>query len=371
VLLKKIELINFRNYNKETFNPDNNLNLITGDNAQGKTNLLEAIYIGTAANTFRTNKLSEIINWKNENSRINYIFNTAEGSFAVFFELNTYGKKLIKLNGKKLNSNEHLPYPTAIVFTPDDLEIIKGAPARRRKYIDFELGLLDYSYHYYYRQYQRALFERNNLLRQIRVKKIDENLLEIWNHQLIDTGSKLIYKRLQLLKKLVPSLRELYFHLTGGKEKLEVRYLSSVKITLNMEHQQITELFTREIASIREKECHRGQSLKGPHRDEIVFYIDNNDARQYGSRGQQRTIVLALKIALLDLWKKETGEYPILLLDDVLQELDKNRREYLFKKVNGQVQTFLTTSSEWESEWFDPGSGKIIKVHGGKLNQGE
>ncbi len=369
--LKKIELINFRNYNKETFTPDKNFNLITGDNAQGKTNLLEAIYIGTANNTFRTSKFTEIINWNNEKSRINCTFNTAGGTFAVFFELNLHGKKYIKINGKKLNSGENLPYPTAIIFTPDDLEIIKGAPARRRKYIDFELGLLDYSYHYYYRQYQKALFERNNLLKQIRVKKADGNLLEIWNHQLIDTGSRLIYKRLQLLKKLVPLLRELYSHLTGGREKLEVRYLSSVRITLNMEYQQITSLFKQEISEVRDKEFYRGQSLKGPHRDEIVFYIDNNDARQYGSRGQQRTIVLALKIALLELWKNETGEYPILLLDDVLQELDKNRREYLLQKVNGQVQTFLTTSTERKSGWFDPGSGKIIKVHEGKLNQGE
>ncbi len=369
--LIKTEIYNFRNYAHELFLPDQHVNLITGRNAQGKTNLLEAIYVGTAGNTFRTNRFTETINRQSENTKISYLFNTAGGTFSVFFELNSNGKKLIMVDGQKVNPGKSLPFPAAIVFTPDDLDIVKGSPARRRKYIDFELGLLDFSYRYYYQQYQKALYERNNLLKRAKSRNIDNDLLEIWNHQLIDTGSRLIYKRLQLLKKLVPLVKDLFLQLTGGGEGLEIKYYSSLKISLNMEYDQISNLFFHEIAAIKAEECARGLSLKGPHRDELIFYIDSTEARQYGSRGQQRTIVLALKLALIELWKKETDDYPILLLDDVLQELDAGRQSFLFKKIQGQVQTFITTSSEREIKQFSDNLNNVIKVAGGKLGQEE
>lgn len=367
--LKEITLRNFRNYFKESFKPHKNINLITGENAQGKTNLLEAIYIGTSATSFLTGRIAETINWKSDNAELTYIFSTAGETFTVILRFNAGGKKSININGTKINKGEPLPYPSAVVFTPEDLDIIKGSPARRRKYIDFELGLLDFSYRYYYRQYQRALFERNNLLKEFKTGAQNRDILAVWNEQLIKTGSHLLYKRLVLLQKLVPLVKELFYQLTGGKEKLEVRYLSSVKLNQNMDYNQIAAVFSRELSVVEKEEIMRGQSVKGPHRDEMVFYVNGIEGRQYGSRGQQRTIVLALKLSLLELWKSENGEYPILLMDDVLQELDTGRQQSLLSRVYGQVQTFLTTSMERTIEQHANIYDNIIKVSGGKLEK--
>lgn len=367
--LKKINLRGFRNYVQESWIPHKGTNLIIGKNAQGKTNLLEAIYLGTSINSFRTNRITEIINWHGKKAQLYFTFAMAGKNNSIFFEVTTDGKKLISVNGKKMKPGRELPYPKAVVFTPDDLDIIKGNPARRRKYIDFELGPLDFHYHYYYRQYQKALFERNSLLRKVKTGAVEDDVLETWNWQLVDTGSHLLIKRLNLLNKLVPLVKRLFQQLTGSREKLEIKYLSSIKLTQDMKYDEVKERFLKEISSVKEEECLRGQSLKGPHRDEIVFYINDNEARHYGSRGQQRTIVIALKLALLHMWKKETGEYPILLLDDVLQELDFERQESLLSKVHGQVQTFLTTSMERLRIQKTTVIDNIIYVTEGKLQQ--
>lgn len=369
--LKNITLRNFRNYFQESCAPHKNTNLVTGQNAQGKTNLLEAIYLGTSTTSFLTNRVTEAINWQSNNAELTCVFDTTAETFTVLFQLSAGGKKTVNINGNKLSSGEPLPYPSAIVFTPEDLGIVKGSPAQRRKYLDFELGLLDFSYRYYYRQYQKALFERNNLLREIKAGREDTNILDVWNEQLVQTGSRLLNKRLILLQKLVPLVKELFYQLTGGKERLEIRYLSSVKLAPKMDYDQIVKVFFEEIYTVKTEELLRGQSLKGPHRDELVFYINGIEARQYGSRGQQRTIVLALKLALLQLWKNETGEYPILLLDDVLQELDTGRQQSLLSRVRGQVQTFITTSAEREAEQKTGTFDKVIRIDGGKILQEE
>ncbi|MCF8010170.1 MAG: DNA replication/repair protein RecF [Clostridiales bacterium] len=362
--LQNINLNYFRNYIQENWKPSKGINLITGDNAQGKTNLLEAIYMGTSIKSFRTKNLSEIINWYKKISELNFFFCTLNGSNKLVYKINQ-NKKTINLNDKNIRFIDMLKYPPAIVFTPDDLDIVKGNPDRRRKYIDFELGLLDYNYDYYLRKYKKIIYERNNLLKDIKYKNNDNNLLETWNQQLVLIGTQIIIKRLNLLQKFVPFVKNVFYQLTDNKESLDIRYLSSIKISEDIVHEKIQDIFNQELLQSKDKEIERGQTLKGPHRDDLMFYINGSDCRYYGSRGQQRTIVLSLKISLIKIWYHETGEYPILLLDDVLQELDDKKQEYFFLQIKDNIQTFLTTSTE--KQRLFKGIGNCIEIIDGKI----
>lgn len=343
MILKKIHLKYFRNYIKQSWEPHKGITFIVGNNAQGKTNLIEAIYLGTSSNSFKANRNNDMINWKSNNAELKYNFFSLNKNEKLVVNLNRNGKKTLFLNGHKLTSSKSLPYPTAVCFLPDDMEVVKGNPSKRRKYIDFELGLTDISYRHYLRQYQKALLERNNLLK-YRIN--DNSILEIWTEQLVTNGSFLLIKRLKLLYEIVPIISQIYTQISGGKEKLEIRYLSSIEINHNMDLSDIKNRFYDELKKVKKEELSRKQTIKGPHRDDIVFYINGIEARRYASRGQFKTITLALKIGLLELWKNFYDDYPVFLVDDVLQELDFYRQEILLSILRGKVQAFLTASVE-------------------------
>jgi len=363
--LQRLELINFRNYLRENIEPGFLLNILNGENAQGKTNILESIYLACTGKSFRTLKESEIINWKNDFSLINCLFESAGRELALQVLL-TPGQKKIKVNGTRIRGYP-LGWPGVVLFTPDDMVIVKGPPQERRRFLDLEIGPFDHQYGYCLNRYQRILAQRNNLLREIRDRKRNSESLQVWNDQFCQYGSKIIYLRLKLLKKANPVIQNIYRELTGGMEEINIRYLSSLKIDYLTSEQEIIDQFNTSISAVKKEEIERGQSLIGPHRDDLVFLINGKEARVYGSQGQQRTIVLVLKLAQIQIWNDEIGEFPILLLDDVLFELDKARQNALSDKIKNRVQTFITSTEVKNIGAGDNYGKKFFTVHEGKI----
>lgn len=342
--LKRLEIANFRNYSSQVIEPDNFFNVFTGSNAQGKTNLLEAIFLSCTGKSFRTAKEIEIISWQKEFSYINSLFETKTREVEVKAEL-LPGKKKIEVNGV-LTRGYPQGWPGVVLFKPEDLVLVKGSPVERRRFLDLEFGPFHPQYGHLLGQYNRTLLQRNNLLREIKEKKSNSGLLQVWNEQLCRYGARLLVMRLEIFKVLSPLIRNIHHDLTAEKEDLDVRYLSSLRISVPASEDDMYSQFFKGLREVEEEEIKRSQTLIGPHRDDFALFIDHRDAKIYGSQGQQRTIVLTLKISQILHWHKEIGEYPILLLDDVLFELDENRRRALLNRVGGLVQTFVTTTAE-------------------------
>jgi len=340
--LKLLELNNFRNYKSLVLEPGLFLNIITGQNAQGKTSILEAIYMSCRGNSFRTNKDREIIKWGSELAYVSSILQMMDSTSHVKITIKQ-GLKRIEINGSTKRGSP-LGWPGVVLFTADHLALVKGSPYERRRFLDLELGPFHLLYAPNFSRFQRALVQRNNLLREIRKRTENRSALKIWNEQLSRYGAKIICIRLDILKKFSPLLRVLYRELSGDTEVFDLRYKSTLKLDGLSTEEEIYDAYQKQLAVIEDEEIERAQSLLGPHRDDLVFFINGRDAKVFGSQGQQRTIVLALKIAQIDLWREEINENPILLLDDVIFELDEQRRQAIFKRVGEMTQTFLTTT---------------------------
>ncbi len=357
--IEEIRLENFRNYARLKWQPNPLINMITGGNAQGKTNLLEAIFFGFTGHSFRTNRDREMIRWSSSFCRVEIDFWLDEQHNSTVILLTAEGKKQRKLNGKSGHTLDPLLLP--VVFTPDHLLMIKGSPEMRRRWLDQELGPLQPGYLACLRRYQQVLAQRNNLLQKIREGQRTRQELEPWNQQLASLGTRIVAWRCCLLAKLFPIVREIYAQIGGKDEKPGFSYLSSLPLERATGETEILERFFGELSRRCNEEIARGQTLVGPHRDDMVTTINGQDARRFGSQGQQRTMVLALKLAQLELGKRFTGDYPIILLDDVFSELDQNRREQLVGRIQGKTQVFLTTSlsTGWEMSVL---SGRKITV---------
>lgn len=365
--LKCLDLINFRNYAKQTLEPDPFFNIITGRNAQGKTNILESIYLGCTGKSFRTSREREMIKWERDFSLVSCLLETDSRQLEIKISLGS-GRKQIEINGAAARGYP-LGWPGVVLFTPDDLVMVKGPPGERRRFLDQDLGPFQPQYRHCLARYSRVLAQRNNLLREIRGKRTGKEQLEAWDEQLCRYGSKILAFRLDLLRKFMPSLRSLHRHLTGGLEDLQIRYLSSLKIEGASGEEEIYQRFKQDLKYLFTEEAARAQTLVGPHRDDLSILINGAEAKTYGSQGQQRTIVLTLKIAQILEWYNEMSEYPVLLLDDVLFELDDNRRQYLSKLVKNKVQTFVTATGIDNIDLDDKFSKKLYTVTEGRVNK--
>lgn len=343
--LQRLILQNFRNYTflNEVFNTD--LNIFVGKNAQGKTNLVEAIYLLGLGKSYRTNRDSELIKWGCDRALVNGMVIRNFGPISVEIRLDSSKKKEILLNeipNKKIQ--ELLGHINVVIFSPEDLELVKGSPAKRRDFLDREISQINTGYGHFINMYSRVVYQRNNLLREIPKNKKLIDSLNVWDLQLIDLGARLVKKRLEIIKKLGILSRLMHRKITNGQETLELKYISRFPVNETYSMEDIKEVYSRELSKLREKEIYRGITLLGPHRDDLGLFVNNTDIRVYGSQGQQRTTALALKLAELELMKSEVGEYPILLLDDVFSELDNTRRKFLMDVVK-RVQTFVTLTS--------------------------
>ena len=332
MIIRSLELSNFRNYEKLniSFSPD--VTILYGDNAQGKTNVLEALYTASTTKSQKGSKDKDMIKFNESESHIRMTVEDGDIEKRIDMHLKSTKQKGVAIDGIPIRkASELYGIMNIISFSPDDLGIIKEGPAERRRFIDMELCQLDKLYMHNFSGYNRALDQRNNLLKQISFNAELKGTLNVWDEQLINFGEYLIEKRDQFIKEISDIASKIHSIITENKETLEIQYLPSTD----------KESFRNELLSSREKDIILKMTNVGPHRDDMVFMVNGQDARKYGSQGQQRTAALTLKLAEIELVKKKTGKNPVLLLDDVLSELDRNRQNKLLENISG-VQTIVT-----------------------------
>ncbi|KXG73839.1 DNA replication/repair protein RecF [Thermotalea metallivorans] len=340
--LKKLKLINFRNYQQLDLIFHPKINVFIGDNAQGKTNILEAIYLTSTGKSFRTNRDRELIKMDKDKAYILVEGEKRYTSVSVELKLEENKKKQIKVNGITLTKNTDLLNNIhVVVFSPEDLKLVKEGPVERRRFMDMEISNIRPRYCHCLGQYNHVLMQRNNLLKKIHHDRKYIATLDVWDEKLVELGTILILERLKFIHRLNTLSRLLHRKITDSKENLEIKYIASVKDIA--EEERISQSFHRELKKMLEVDICRGTTTIGPHRDDLVFYVNGIDIRVFGSQGQQRTSALSLKLAEIELVKAETGEYPVLLLDDVMSELDMKRQMFLIKSLR-DIQTFITTT---------------------------
>ncbi|QTH42927.1 DNA replication/repair protein RecF [Cohnella sp. LGH] len=345
--LKAMELQGYRNYDSVKLTTEGGVNIFIGPNAQGKTNLLEAIHVLSLTKSHRTSKDKELISWNSSSAVIRAQMSRRVGDVSLELQLSAQGKKA-KVNGleqRKLST--FVGTLNVVLFAPEDLDIVKGAPGVRRRFMDMEIGQVHPGYLYDMQQYQKILQQRNNYLKSTDIRRASPELLEVWNEQLALTGVKMMQKRKNFILQLQKWAEKIHAGITGGTEHLTVDYKPSFGTADSLDSQDQSSLFGQfmiKLTQSKEQEFRRGTTLTGPHRDDLTFAINGKDVQSFGSQGQQRTAALSLKLAELELMHEEIGEYPLLLLDDVLSELDQTRQTQLIETFQSRVQTFITTT---------------------------
>ena len=333
--IKSIELKNFRNYKEQKISLDKNINIFFGENAQGKTNILEAIYLGSIGKSFRAKRDNEMINIGKENSYIKLEYEKKDRDGKIEIELGR--KKIIYYNGIKLKKlSEILGNINIVIFTPDDIEILKGGPQNRRKFLDIMISQLRPNYMYLLNLYSKTIEQRNNYLRQIKELKKDPQLLDIWDEKIIEYSNKISKYRNEFIEKIKNKIKIIHKEITNNEEEIEIKYITD---SLDIEN------FKKLLKERRKLDIIKGYTTKGIHRDDFEIYINNKLVNIYGSQGQHRTAILTLKIAELQIVNEETGEYPILLLDDFMSELDEKRRKNLLKYMQ-KTQVIITCTEK-------------------------
>lgn len=332
MIIESIELKNYRNYNELHMNFDKGTNILYGDNAQGKTNILESIYVCCTTKSHRGSKDREMIHFKEDESHIKLHIRKRDVPYRIDMHLKKSRTKGVAINGIPIKkASELFGIVNVVFFSLEDLNIIKNGPSERRKFIDLELCQLNKLYIHSLVSYNRVLMQRNKLLKELFFKPEYEETLDIWDMQLVQFGKEIIKYREQFIGKLNDIIYNIHKKLTGDKEHLRIIYDPNVT----------TEAFEKVLIKNRKQDMKQKTTLTGPHRDDIGFYLEDIDIRRYGSQGQQRTAALSLKLAEIELVKQLVDDQPILLLDDVLSELDGHRQHYLLGAIN-EIQTLIT-----------------------------
>lgn len=359
--LKHLSLSNFRNYVRLDLEFPLGIILLQGGNAQGKTNLLEAIYYLATANSPRAETDRELINWLADEEDIPYArldahVQKGDGRQRIEIALvespNQGLRKHIRLNSVDKSTSDLVGQMNVVLFVPWDVELVAGSPSDRRSYLDSIFCQIDAPYQRSLTRYNRLLSQRNHLLKSLGQGRGDPSRLLFWDQKLAEEGAYIIVSRQRLVADLDELARPIHLELTGGKEHLRLRYKPSFDPRSDLPQQpsltveKIAAAFRKHLRQARKLEIQRGMTLTGPQRDELRFLVGGVDMNVFGSRGQQRTIVLALKLAEVELLHRKTGEWPILLLDEVMSELDEPRRRYLMRTIERVKQAILTTT-DW------------------------
>lgn len=358
MIIKSIELCNFRNYEREEFHFHEGTNVLYGDNAQGKTNVLEAIFVGGTTKSHKGSKDSDMIMKGREEAHLRYFVEKRDCTYKVEIHMRKGRTKGIAIDGLPISSSKELMGLCNIIFfSPEDLGIIKDGPEQRRRFMDMELCQMNKAYLYYLTQYKKILKQRNALLKQIQQNSNLKETLEIWDEQLVEQGSKLIEIREQFVQEIAAIMKEKHRNLTGGQEDIEVKYKPNCP----------AKDFSRQLFMEGERDVVLGTTTVGPHRDDIQFFINGQKVKVYGSQGQKRTAALSLKMAEIEIVEKTIGEKPILLLDDVLSELDRNRQNYLLENIKG-IQTIITCTGLEEFVTNGININQTFEIVNGKIN---
>ena len=342
--LTELNLHHFRNYDEAQVEFSPQINVLIGENAQGKTNLLESIYVLAMTRSHRTNNDRELIEFGKDAAQIKGTVQRELGSLKLELDIGKHGKKAKANHLEKARLSEYLGQLNVILFAPEDLALVKGAPTVRRRFIDMEFGQVSPKYLHDLTQYRDILKQRNRYLKQLQSHEAQDQLyLEVLSEQLAAVGGAIISQRVKFLSELEEYAQKLHQSITQGRENLTFEYSSAVKDAAALTEVELSEALMDLYRQNQSKEIFQGTTLYGPHRDDVRFLINHKNVQTYGSQGQQRTTALSVKLAEIDLMKNQTGEYPVLLLDDVLSELDGARQTHLLKTIQDKVQTFLTT----------------------------
>lgn len=369
--IEQLELENFRNYKTLSLSFENKVNVFVGENAQGKTNVMEAIYVLGMAKSHRTSNDKDLIRWDEDYAKISGRIQKKNGSAPMELTISKKGKKAKFNHIEQRKLSQYVGNMNVVMFAPEDLHLVKGSPQVRRRFIDMEIGQVSPVYLYHVGLYQKILQQRNQYLKQLQIKKqTDEAFLDVLTEQYIEIAVKIIQKRFEFVRILENWAKPIHSGISRGLESLMIRYKPSLDVSEQADSSKMVTTFEEKLSTMRKKEIDRGISLIGPHRDEIYFYVNGRDVQTFGSQGQQRTAALSVKLAEIELIYEEVGEYPILLLDDVLSELDDFRQSHLLNTIQGKVQTFVTTTTTSgidhktirEATSFSVNSGSITRV---------
>ncbi len=332
MIVKSIELESFRNYESLDMSFSPGINIIYGDNAQGKTNILEAVYFGCTTKSQRGSKESEIIKFGNDEAHLRLYVERKREERRIDMHLRMNKPKGVAIDGLPIKkSAEIYGLINIISFSPEDLGIVKNGPVVRRKFMDMELCQISSIYLAELSNYNKVLFQRNNLLKQLPKKPELSDTLDLWDEQLVNYGKSIVETRRKFVNDLNKIIYGIHFDISGAKERLSIKY----------EPDTSEEELEKKLFISREKDIVTGSTNVGPHRDDLRFFINGEDVRKFGSQGQQRTAALSLKLAEIEFVRAKTQDKPILLLDDVLSELDRNRQTRLLGNITG-IQTIIT-----------------------------
>ncbi|MCH1626792.1 DNA replication/repair protein RecF [Ferdinandcohnia quinoae] len=346
MFIEDIILKNYRNYLNLSISFENKVNVILGENAQGKTNVMESIYVLAMAKSHRTSNDKDLIRWDEEYAKIEGRVQKRNGPLSLQLVISKKGKKAKSNHLEQQKLSQYVGSMNVVMFAPEDLHLVKGSPQVRRRFIDMEIGQVSAVYLHDLNQYQKILQQRNHYLKLLQTRKqTDKTMLDVLTSQLVEVATKIVKKRYEFLALLQSWAEPIHRGISRGLETLHIQYKPSIEVLENFELSKMVDVYEEKFAKIRDREIERGVTLAGPHRDDLAFFVNEKDVQTFGSQGQQRTTALSLKLAEIELIHSEIGEYPILLLDDVLSELDDFRQSHLLNTIQGKVQTFVTTTS--------------------------
>ncbi len=371
--IKTIRLENFRNYKSQTVELNPGLNIFVGNNAQGKTNLLEAMYVLALSKSYRTTRDVELIH---HNASTAKVYGRIQRLADVDLDLNvsrTSPKKLL-VNNKTVTANSFVGNLHAVLFTPDSLQLVKGSPGDRRRFLDIQICQIDPVYRKTLLKYERVVRQRNRLLKEAFENRRILSQLPVWNRQLIELGTKIMVRRYRVLSRLNELSNRMHRNISNSVEDLNVVYCpfftkgDPYHNYDDFSPSFLENLFFEELNSIQREEMLRGHTMVGPHRDDVCFLINDVDTKTFGSQGQQRTAVLSYMLAEMELMREETGEYPVVMLDDVMSELDHTRRRFLLSILNSKVQTIITTTNMGSFDGTTLKSASIFQIQSGEIH---
>lgn len=360
--INEIKIENFRNIDFMGIFPDKEINVIYGQNGQGKTNLLEAIWLFTGCKSFRTSKDSELVQFERENSKISMNFQTElrENNAAIFIDK----KRTANLNGVNLSSpRELIGKYYSVVFSPVHLSLIKDGPVNRRKFIDTAISQTDNMYAKKLTYFNHLVQQKNALLKNAAENPSLLDTLDVWDEKIALAGAEVIVDRINYIKMLQMKATEIYSGISGEKEDLKIKYLSNVRYE-SEEKQDIERIYFESMQKHRPNDLYLKNTTSGPHRDDIEILINGISARKFGSQGQQRSASLSLKLGEAEIIKDLKGEHPVILLDDVMSELDSTRQNYILNKMTGK-QVFITCCEKETVSRLC--AGKVFKIENGKV----
>lgn len=357
--IKNLSLVSFRNLNDINIIFNDNINIFYGQNAQGKTNILEAIFLCSTGRSHRTRYDKELIMFDKNESHIRVLVSKNNLTNKIDVHLKKEGKKGIAVNNIPIKKIIDLMGKLhAVIFSPEDLNLIKSGPSERRRFMDMELCQISNVYYFNLQQYYKVLKQRNKLLKSIQKNKDLKSTLNVWDTQLLSYGSKIISFRENFINKINDIAFKNHLNITSGIERLKISYSPDV----------LKNDFELKLKKSQERDLIYATTFVGPHRDDIDFYINDKNIKIYGSQGQQRTAALCTKLAQLELIEKETLQKPILLLDDVFSELDESRQFFLMQSIK-EIQTFITCTGIEDSIKKYVDSSFLFKVQGGSVKK--